>query len=95
MRSSKQQAFIGGAFVHEEQQGFAAFVAYQKCHHNGNSVTKTMMEASIAELYFDNMSNSDWIGLAEQLVGGIGIFGGLTINILWLFGFCLSWSSHY
>ena len=82
MSSSKQQAFIGGAFVHKELQGFAAFVAYQKCHHSGNSVTKTMMEASIAELYFDNMSNSDSIGLAEQLVGGIGIFGGLTINIL-------------
>jgi len=61
MSSSKQQAFIGGAFVHKELQGFAAFVAYQKCHHRGNSVTKTMMEASIA----------------EQLVGGIGIFGGL------------------
>jgi hypothetical protein len=77
MSSSKQQAFIGGAFVHKELQGFAAFVAYQKCHHSGNSVTKTMMEASIAEQYFGNTSDSDSIGLAEQLVGGIGIFGGL------------------
>ncbi len=52
MSSSKQQAFIGGAFVytsvHKELQGFAAFIAYQKCHHSGISVSKTMMEASIA-----------------------------------------------
>ncbi|KAI2506296.1 hypothetical protein MHU86_8126 [Fragilaria crotonensis] len=75
--TSKQQAFVGGAFVHKELQGFAAFVAYQQCHHSGGSVTKSMLEASIAEQYFGNTSNSDSIGLAEQLVGGIGIFGGL------------------
>jgi hypothetical protein len=77
MSNSRQPAFIGGAFVHKELQGFAAFVAYQWCHHSGGSVTKTILEASIAEQYFGNSSDSDSIGLAEQLVEGMGIFSGL------------------
>ncbi len=63
--------------MHKELQGFAAFVAYQGCHHSGGSATKTILEASIAEQYFGNSSDSDSIGLAEQLVGGMGIFSGL------------------
>ncbi len=77
MSNKKQQAFIGGAFVHKELQGFAALVAYQGCHHSGGSVTKTILEASIAEQYIGNASDSDSIGLAEQLVEGTGLLSGL------------------
>ena len=47
MNKNKDQAFIGGAAVHKELQGFAAFLAYQSCHQDGGSITKAMMEASM------------------------------------------------
>jgi hypothetical protein len=78
--SSKQQAFLGGTVVHKELRGFAAFVAYQGSHQSGGSVTKAMLEASIGQQYFGDAKNHDSIGLAEQLVRGMGIFSSLYEN---------------
>ena len=78
--SSKQQAFLGGTVVHKELRGFAAFVAYQGSHQSGGSVTKAMLEASIGQQYFGDAKNHDSIGLAEQFVRGMGIFGSLCEN---------------
>ncbi len=75
--SNKQQAFAGGAFIHKELQGFAAFVAYQSCHHSGGSVTKAILEARIVNQYFGDANDPGSIGLAEQLVRGLGIFRSL------------------
>ena len=75
--SNKQQAFAGGAFIHKELQGFAAFVAYQSCHHSGGSVMKAILEASIAHQYFGDANKPDLIGLAEQFVQGVGIIRSL------------------
>ena len=77
MNKNKDQAFIGGAAVHKELQGFAAFLAYQSCHQDGGSITKAMMEASMGLKYFGNPNDTDSIGLAEQLVSGVGVFASL------------------
>lgn len=75
--NNKEQAFIGGAAVHKELQGFAAFLAYQSCHQDGGSITKAMIEASIGLKYFGDPNDTDSIGLAEQLVSGVGVFASL------------------
>ena len=75
--NNKEQGFIGGAAVHKELQGFAAFLAYQSCHQDGGSITKAMIEASIGLKYFGNPNDADSIGLAEQLVSGVGVFASL------------------
>jgi hypothetical protein len=72
--NNKEVAFVGGTAVHKELQGFAAFLAYQECHHEGGSITKAMIEASIAVKYFGDANDMDSIGLAEQLVTGVGFF---------------------
>ena len=77
MSSNKQKIFIGGAAVHKELQGFAAFVAYQNCHKSGGSVTRAMLESSIGKQYFGDPRDPDSIGLAEQLVEGTGVFRSL------------------
>jgi hypothetical protein len=79
--SSKQQSFLGGAVVHKELQGFAAFVAYQQgCHQGGGTNTKAMLEASIGLQFFCDAKDPDSIGLAEQLVLGVGVFQSLYEN---------------
>ena len=65
---SSKHGFPGGTILHKELQGFAAFVAYQATHQGGTSLTKALLEASVARQYFGNPSNPDSIGLAEQLV---------------------------
>ncbi len=46
MNKYKDQAHIGGAAVHKELQGFAAFHANQSCHQDSGPITKAMIEAS-------------------------------------------------
>ncbi|KAI2508590.1 hypothetical protein MHU86_5882 [Fragilaria crotonensis] len=75
--NNKEVAFVGGTAVHKELQGFAAFLAYQACHHEGGSITKAMIEASIGVKYFGDANDMDSIGLAEQLVTGVGVFSSL------------------
>ena len=75
--NNKEQAFVGGAAVHKELQGFAAFLVYQSCHQDGGSTTKAMIEASMGVKYFGDPNNMDSIGLAEQLVTGVGVFSSL------------------
>jgi hypothetical protein len=78
MNNNKQHTtFIGGAAVHKELQGFAAFVAYQGCHQSGASVTNATLKQSVADQYFGDNKDPDSIGLAEQLVSGEGIFRSL------------------
>ena len=80
MSINKQKNFIGGAAVHKELQGFAAFVAYQNCHESGGSVTRAMLESSIGKQYFGDPRDPDSIGLAEQLVEGTGVFSALLYD---------------
>lgn len=75
--SKTTSKFIGGSNLQKELQGFAAFVAYQECHRKGDSATKATLEASVGTLFFGEPNNPDSIGLADQLVHGIGVFGGL------------------
>jgi hypothetical protein len=72
--NNKEQGFIGGAAVHKELQGFAAFLAYQSCHQDGGLITKALIEASIGLKYFGNPNDADSIGLVEQLVSGVSAF---------------------
>ena len=74
---SNKHTFPGGTLLHKELQGFAAFVAYQGCHQGGTSVTKALLEASVADQFFGDPNNPDSIGLAEQLVRGVGVFSSL------------------
>ena len=74
---SSKHAFPGGTVLHKELQGFAAFVAYQETHQGGTSLTKGLLEASVAHQYFGDPNNPDSIGLAEQLVQGVGVFSSL------------------
>ena len=69
--------FSGNAFLQKELQGLACFVAYQECHHRGESSTRTVQEASMLSQYFGNPDDEDSIGLAEQLLLGTGLFSGL------------------
>jgi hypothetical protein len=78
--SSKQQSLLGGTAVDKELQGFAAFVAYQGCHQSGGSITKAMLEATIGLQFFGDATDPDSIGLAEQLVLGVGVFKLLYKN---------------
>lgn len=75
--ASNNKKFLGGAGVQKELQGFAAFVAYQECHYRGLSATKGTLETSIGQQFFGVEGDDDSIGLSEQLVKGIGVFGGL------------------
>lgn len=75
--NTKHKNFIGGAAVHKELQGFAAFVAYQNCHESGGSVTQAMLESSMGKQYFGDPKDPDSIGLAEQLIEGTGVFSSL------------------
>lgn len=68
---------MGGAKIQKELQGFAAFVAYQECHYKGLSSSKESMEHSMEQQFFGVKDDDDSIGLSEQLVKGIGVFGGL------------------
>jgi hypothetical protein len=74
---SANNKFIGGAFLQKELQGFSGFLAYQECFRRGTSSTKGTLEASLGEQFFGNPSDVDSIGLAEQLVKGVGVFAGL------------------
>jgi hypothetical protein len=76
---SANNKFIGGAFLQKELQGFAGFLAYQECFRRGTSSTKGTLEASLGEQFFGNPNDADSIGLAEQLVKGVGVFAGLYI----------------
>jgi hypothetical protein len=69
--------FSGSALLQKELQGLACFVAYQECHHRGESSTRTVQEASMFSQYFGNPDDEDSIGLAEQLLLGTGLFSGL------------------
>lgn len=70
--------FIGGAALQKELQGYAGFVAYQESFRKGTSSTKATMEKSLRDQYFGISSkDDDFIGLAEQLVQGVGVFAGL------------------
>ena len=69
--------FVGGARIQKELQGFAAFVAYQECHYKGLSTSKDSIEHSMEQQFFGVKGDADFIGLSEQLVKGIGVFGGL------------------
>jgi hypothetical protein len=73
----KKNTFIGGAAVQKELQGLAAFVAYQDVVNRGASMTKGALEQVMGDAFFGDPTDSDSIGLAEQVVKGIGVFRGL------------------
>jgi len=77
VESNTMSKFVGGAKIQKELQGFAAFVAYQECHYKGLSSSKESMEHSMEQQFFGVKDDDDSIGLSEQLVKGIGVFGGL------------------
>ncbi|KAI2495196.1 hypothetical protein MHU86_19335 [Fragilaria crotonensis] len=68
--------FSGSAKVLKELQGFAGFVAYEACCMS-DAMTSATMENQMEEHYFGDPTDSDSIGLADQLVRGLGIFAGL------------------
>jgi hypothetical protein len=74
---SSKHAFPGGTILHKELQGFEAFAAYQETHQGGTSLTKSILEASVALQFFGDPKNPDSIGLAEQLVKDVGVFSSL------------------
>lgn len=69
--------FSGSAKVLKELQGLASFVSYEACFQQGTSMTTVSMENSMEAQYFGDPTDSDSIGLADQLVKGVGIFAGL------------------
>lgn len=74
MSSSK---FSGSAKVLKELQGLAGFVSYEACFCQGSSMTTVSMENMMEAQYFGDPVDDDSIGLADQLVNGLGFFGGL------------------
>jgi hypothetical protein len=72
-KTSNKNKFVSGAAVQKELQGFAAFVAYQDIVNRGDSMTKGAQEQLLGEVFFGDPTNSDSIGLAEQVVKGIGV----------------------
>ena len=68
--------FSGTSKLHKELQGVAAFAAYEKCC-KGDAMTVTAIENSMEMQYFGDPADDDSIGLADQLVRGLDMFGGL------------------
>lgn len=77
MVGKKNTFTCGTAQLQKELQGFAAFVAYQDVVNRGDSITKESQQDWMGDAYFGDPTDSDSIGFAEQVVKGIGIFGGL------------------
>jgi hypothetical protein len=68
--------FSGTSKLHKELQGVAAFAAYEKCC-KGDAMTVTAIKNSMEMQFFGDPADNDSIGLADQLVRGLGMFGGL------------------
>ena len=68
--------FSGSAKVLKDLQGFAGFVAYEVCFQD-DSMTESTMENIMEAQYFGDTADHDSIGLADQLVKGLGVFAGL------------------
>ena len=69
--------FSGSAKVLKELQGLAGFVSYETCFRQGSSMTTTSMENMMEAQYFGDPADNDSIGLADQLVKGLGLFAGI------------------
>jgi hypothetical protein len=68
--------FSGTSKFHKELQGVVAFAAYEKCC-KSDAMTVTAIENNMEMLYFGDPADDDSIGLADQLVRGLGMFAGL------------------
>jgi hypothetical protein len=69
--------FAGGALIQKELQAYAGFIAYQECFQKGDSSKRMDLKEMMRSQFFGDPSNPDCVGLAEQLVGGVGPFAGL------------------
>ena len=69
--------FSGSAKVLKEFQGLAGFVSYEACFCQGSSMTTASMENMMEAQYFGDPADDDSIGLADQLVKGLGMFAGI------------------
>ena len=68
--------FSGTSKLHKELQGVVAFAAYEQCC-KSDAMTVTAIENNMEMLYFGDPADDDSIGLADQLVRGLGMFAGL------------------
>ena len=66
------KAFSGNSKLHKEMQGVAAIVAYDQCC-KGETMTEKAIDAKMEMLYCGDPLDDDSIGLAEQLVKGLGM----------------------